>query len=213
MRGAAESSKPGVRERVLHVKDPGRRRPNLGVSHSDESASSVSAGSVGSALPGSAPPEGRPHHIIWGMVEKLEDSRSNSGDSLKLEKCDVPDNVQLLSGSDENSLAESPVAREKQPVPKKGADIGEASSEIPLRSLQCTTAKAASPVPSIGSANHAQGKCKPCMFYHSKVGCEEGATCPWCHYSHKGARRPCKSKRDRYHKRLLQSGMDPSEPT
>lgn len=31
-----------------------------------------------------------------------------------------------------------------------------------------------------GSEGHAQGRCKPCSFYHTK-GCTSGATCAFCH--------------------------------
>jgi len=35
-------------------------------------------------------------------------------------------------------------------------------------------------LPSIGSAAHEQGRCKPCSFFHTK-GCEIGPTCSFCH--------------------------------
>lgn len=35
-------------------------------------------------------------------------------------------------------------------------------------------------LPSEGSALHAEGRCKPCVFLHTK-GCENGITCPFCH--------------------------------
>jgi len=51
-----------------------------------------------------------------------------------------------------------------------------------------------------GSALHSSGRCKPCMFAHSVVGCSNGADCDFCHRSHrrKQAPRPCKAKRDRF---------------
>eukprot|EP00435_Cladocopium_sp_Y103_P023493 s1762_g5.t1 len=36
------------------------------------------------------------------------------------------------------------------------------------------------PIPSVGSANHGSGQCKPCAFYHTK-GCQCGAMCTFCH--------------------------------
>ena len=36
------------------------------------------------------------------------------------------------------------------------------------------------PVPSVGSANHGSGQCKPCAFHHTK-GCQCGAMCTFCH--------------------------------
>jgi len=52
---------------------------------------------------------------------------------------------------------------------------------------------------SIGSSEH-EVSCKPCLFVHSRVGCQKGVLCPFCHFKHKrGTRpRPCKGKRNRY---------------
>ena len=36
------------------------------------------------------------------------------------------------------------------------------------------------PVPSVGSASHGSGQCKPCAFHHTK-GCQCGAMCTFCH--------------------------------
>eukprot|EP00403_Amphidinium_massartii_P016928 CAMPEP_0178410634 /NCGR_PEP_ID=MMETSP0689_2-20121128/21084_1 /TAXON_ID=160604 /ORGANISM="Amphidinium massartii, Strain CS-259" /LENGTH=361 /DNA_ID=CAMNT_0020031823 /DNA_START=97 /DNA_END=1182 /DNA_ORIENTATION=+ len=36
------------------------------------------------------------------------------------------------------------------------------------------------PLPSLGSADHALGVCKPCAFFHRK-GCEKGPQCTFCH--------------------------------
>eukprot|EP00931_Biecheleriopsis_adriatica_P124761 TRINITY_DN9994_c0_g1_i1.p1 TRINITY_DN9994_c0_g1~~TRINITY_DN9994_c0_g1_i1.p1 ORF type:complete len:353 (-),score=89.19 TRINITY_DN9994_c0_g1_i1:114-1172(-) len=35
-------------------------------------------------------------------------------------------------------------------------------------------------LPSVGSAGHAAGNCKPCAFFHTK-GCGSGASCSFCH--------------------------------
>jgi len=35
-------------------------------------------------------------------------------------------------------------------------------------------------LPSLGSAGHAAGRCKPCAFFHTS-GCENGPTCSFCH--------------------------------
>jgi hypothetical protein len=39
---------------------------------------------------------------------------------------------------------------------------------------------AADGLPSVGSALHAEGTCKPCAFVHTK-GCENGTQCEFCH--------------------------------
>mmetsp|Transcript_54715 Transcript_54715/g.143244 ORF Transcript_54715/g.143244 Transcript_54715/m.143244 type:complete len:95 (+) Transcript_54715:2-286(+) len=64
-------------------------------------------------------------------------------------------------------------------------------------------------VTSIGSAAHATGECKPCIFYRQIVGCAKGADCLFCHIRHarQERRRLCKSKRHRY-KKLIQAQVD-----
>lgn len=48
-----------------------------------------------------------------------------------------------------------------------------------------------------GSQLHGIGKCKPCHYVMSKLGCFNGADCEFCHVSHvkKSRPRPCKKKR------------------
>lgn len=55
---------------------------------------------------------------------------------------------------------------------------------------------------SLGSQNHGFGQCRPCMFFHTQVGCQNGVKCEFCHFPHrrKDKPRPCKGKRDRYRK-------------
>jgi len=56
-------------------------------------------------------------------------------------------------------------------------------------------------LPSIGAMKHAEGLCKPCLFFPMAIGCSSGITCQFCHMPHSRAmRRLCKSKRDRYKK-------------
>jgi len=38
--------------------------------------------------------------------------------------------------------------------------------------------------PSVGSAQHGDGKCKPCHYIQSKSGCPDGGQCGFCHYKH-----------------------------
>jgi len=48
-----------------------------------------------------------------------------------------------------------------------------------------------------GSKLHESGKCKPCHYVHTKLGCLNGEECNFCHISHtkKSRPRPCKTKR------------------
>jgi hypothetical protein len=43
-------------------------------------------------------------------------------------------------------------------------------------------------LPSVGSAGHAKGRCKPCAFFHVK-GCENGAVCRFCHLCEAGEKK------------------------
>lgn len=48
-----------------------------------------------------------------------------------------------------------------------------------------------------GSRMHEAGKCKPCHYVHTKLGCLNGEECNFCHIPHtkKTRPRPCKTKR------------------
>lgn len=35
-----------------------------------------------------------------------------------------------------------------------------------------------------GSALHGTGECKPCLFFHTRMGCMKGAECEFCHICH-----------------------------
>jgi len=35
-----------------------------------------------------------------------------------------------------------------------------------------------------GSALHGTGECKPCLFFHTRIGCMAGADCDFCHLAH-----------------------------
>lgn len=55
-------------------------------------------------------------------------------------------------------------------------------------------------LPSQGSALHASGTCKPCLF-HSTGKCANRSSCKFCHYQHEpGRTRPGKEKRRRAQK-------------
>lgn len=45
-----------------------------------------------------------------------------------------------------------------------------------------------SELPSIGSATHSKGSCRPCAFLHTK-GCENGLACTFCHLCEPGERK------------------------
>jgi hypothetical protein len=77
-------------------------------------------------------------------------------------------------------------------------------SPTEIERVLATARKNAEGVPmSLGSAGHL-GDCKPCLFYHTEVGCSSGIFCEYCHFSHpRGAvSRPSKAKRDRYRRKI-----------
>jgi len=41
-----------------------------------------------------------------------------------------------------------------------------------------------SELPSLGSAAHHMGNCRPCHYSASKSGCAKGARCTFCHFKH-----------------------------
>jgi len=62
-----------------------------------------------------------------------------------------------------------------------------------------------SPDWSIGTELHSVGKCRPCAFRWSEVGCANGARCHYCHESHDIKQmtiRPCKGKRKSHRKNI-----------
>jgi len=65
----------------------------------------------------------------------------------------------------------------------------------PLGSARC---------PSVGSAKHFCGGCKPCAFFHSK-GCESGINCEFCHAC--GPNEKKKRQRDKYEASRIRSMM------
>merc|ERR1711879_736720 len=53
---------------------------------------------------------------------------------------------------------------------------------LELASMLDTTPAMGSPeMPSIGSAQHHSGECKPCAFFWKAAGCGNGADCIYCH--------------------------------
>lgn len=56
-------------------------------------------------------------------------------------------------------------------------------------------------LPTIGSAGHAVGDCRPCAFFHTK-GCNNGVDCAYCHLCKAGE----KKRRMKEHRHLTRSG-------
>jgi len=69
------------------------------------------------------------------------------------------------------------------PVAAKGATlVSEVPAVLELASMLSTTPKLGDrDVPTVGSAKHQLGECKPCAFFWKPAGCSNGATCEYCH--------------------------------
>lgn len=54
-------------------------------------------------------------------------------------------------------------------------------------------------LPSVGSVQHAEGKCVPCYFFAHSRGCNAQQECDFCHMQHpkSGPARPSKGKREK----------------
>jgi len=68
-------------------------------------------------------------------------------------------------------------------------------------------------MPSIGSAGHGAGTCKPCAFFH-REGCQSGLTCQFCHLcgpDEKRLRRKAKLEARRAEKLRVTGGQDSSK--
>lgn len=66
--------------------------------------------------------------------------------------------------------------------------------------------------PSLGSAKHESGTCKPCMFAGTDEGCMLGKDCRFCHildehHIRRKKLRPCKGKRDRFRSLLSKCAL------
>lgn len=58
-------------------------------------------------------------------------------------------------------------------------------------------------MPTMGSAGHEEGTCRPCAFVWKERGCSSGSDCPFCHLC-----APGEKKRRQKEKRLMWRGFD-----
>eukprot|EP00445_Apocalathium_hangoei_P042403 CAMPEP_0203966532 /NCGR_PEP_ID=MMETSP0359-20131031/95735_1 /ASSEMBLY_ACC=CAM_ASM_000338 /TAXON_ID=268821 /ORGANISM="Scrippsiella Hangoei, Strain SHTV-5" /LENGTH=307 /DNA_ID=CAMNT_0050903947 /DNA_START=74 /DNA_END=997 /DNA_ORIENTATION=+ len=78
------------------------------------------------------------------------------------------------NGSAQRCLAES------APLPTPVLSTDYKPVAVPIAPPPLSLAPGSAALPSIGSAAHGQGRCKPCAFFHTK-GCEIGPACSFCH--------------------------------
>lgn len=111
--------------------------------------------------------------VIWGEIESIS---SDSRDESSLEnQARCIDGVEMRAGPSEGTSSDDDFK------------VNQAEGDQPDK---------------VGSAypsTHWTGECRPCLFNQSKVGCNNGSDCTFCHYEHTNFRVPraCKAKRDR----------------
>jgi hypothetical protein len=99
-------------------------------------------------------------------------------------------------------LAVLPSAPELPPPPRHVPSLqalsrSEAPPPAPRAPPLMRVRSDAAELPSVGSAGHGAGRCKPCAFFHT-VGCENAASCVFCHLCAPGEKkRRQKERKDR----------------
>jgi len=88
-------------------------------------------------------------------------------------------------GPDEEDMATHSMDVLEAPPPPSDGSSTHASEASPCDQAgspvsEATVLGVGAAVPSLGSAEHTLGCCKPCAFQHTK-GCANGTSCPFCH--------------------------------
>jgi len=65
--------------------------------------------------------------------------------------------------------------------PPRRSSKGTAEGQLENTLVEADEAQEEAALPSIGSANHALGNCKPCAHAWKDAGCSKGASCTFCH--------------------------------
>jgi len=167
-------------------------------------------------------------HIIWGGVENLNGSTSgdtgNSGTGSGSEQSSErtgkkkiknrpmrTDEITMLSCSSNSTQGSGSAARQAE-----GSNLRQSSGGS--QTAPTAPATGSQDLPSVGSALHESGRCKPCLFLHEVMGCKTAERCPFCHLPHnrRNIARQSKGKRDRFRKlvaKIEALGWDaPQEP-
>ena len=101
---------------------------------------------------------------------------------FKNSKADFSAEVRQIHGSD--AWFDSNEDRSKsgsEALDSPGASDHPENLQMPAAEL---AAGAAASSESVGSTEHLQGMCKPCVFYTSKWGCKLASRCGYCHLPH-----------------------------
>lgn len=104
-------------------------------------------------------------------------------------------------------LLEQPVL----PPPPRSAVTMAAEARLLRKSPTVTEMELGSQkLPTVGSASHRYGACKPCAFVHTK-GCANGVRCPFCHLCAPDERRRRKDEKKRQRRDARRCALSPSE--
>jgi hypothetical protein len=61
-------------------------------------------------------------------------------------------------------------------------------------------------LPTVGSAGHRTGTCKPCAFFYTK-GCGNGINCPFCHLCPAGEKKRRQKEKGAFHREMRRIGF------
>jgi len=92
-------------------------------------------------------------------------------------------------------------------------DVGDGDSSLFDPETQLDQETTSLGFPSVGSALHVSGHCKPCVFVKSTAQCYKGIDCTFCHMHHKRSNhpRPSKAKRSWYKRLIERSSEHPGD--
>lgn len=149
-------------------------------------------------------------HKIWGPIEVSDTSsetplptdqrcynsfrrelaqvrKDMRGSSSQLELWDVDAAIAACNPQEKSVVAPSPPCATPL-VYTSGDDAEEKEEEfyMPKRAKDAAVnpETEGGSLPSVGSAAHAMGTCRPCHYAHTKNGCEKGMCCGFCHFKH-----------------------------
>jgi len=157
--------------------------------------------------------DGREPRLAAAAVEQLSRTRKKILNKTLAREHEVQGNLEPQTGtSSSNFMSPNHIlfqgSDNSSPTPpttssSEVGDVGDGGSSI----FDAEEKQEKTPLgfPSVGSALHENGHCKPCVFFRSTAKCHKGIDCTFCHLQHKRSNhpRPSKSKRS-WFKRLIE---------
>jgi len=132
------------------------------------------------------PPTSAPNYLFSCMIHESVGSKESEPQAVTNGSKELSDSVTADTDLDgdfalllKNAEAMKSIIRSKKCKPKEKHFYGEFNSLLkkiqPPEGFQ---------LPSVGSASHDQGTCKPCMFNFKAGSCIKGMLCEFCHVGH-----------------------------